>query len=322
MTINETILVLANPDEPQLTKLRGLQVPIVAGNSVAAFEHAARDATVLLNWASSRELFRDVFNMCPRVRWVHIRSAGLDNALFPELIASPVPLTNGKGVFSESLAEFTLGAILYFAKDFRRLIRNQISGLWSPFDVISVSGQTVGIIGYGDIGRAIARKVRNMDMKVLALKRNVSSSSKVDPPADQIFGPKSIVEMISSCDYVVVATPLTAETRNLIDKREISAMKNTAVIINVGRGQVINELAMIDALTKGMIKGAALDVFNQEPLPDGHPFYKLENVLLSPHCADHTTEWLDDAMNFFISQFRRFRDGGPLSNFINKQLGY
>lgn len=320
MKTDDTILVLIDPAEPQLAKLDGL--PFVAGNTVAVFEEAAKNATIILNWASSRELFREVFKLSPRVRWVHSRSAGLDNALFPELIESPVPLTNGKGVFSESLAEFTLAAILYFAKDFRRMIRNQVAGVWEPFDVIPISGQTVGIIGYGDIGRAAATKAHLMGMKIVALKRNVSSSYKPDPFVDRVYGPDSIKEMISRCDYVVVATPLTAETRDLIGKPEIAAMKNDGVIINVGRGQVINEDALIEALSRGAIKGAALDVFNREPLPDGHPFYKLENVLLSPHCADHIGSWLDDAMNFFLAQLERFRKGEPLLNVVDKKLGY
>jgi phosphoglycerate dehydrogenase-like enzyme len=202
------------------------------------------------------------------------------------------------------------------------MIRNQVSGVWSPFEVISISGQTAGIIGYGDIGRAIARKVRQMDMKVVGLKRNVSLANNSDGLVDQIYGPGQLTEMISRCDYVVASTPLTAETRNLIGAPEISAMKKTAVIINVGRGPVINEDALIEALTEGRIKGAALDVFNKEPLPAGHPFYNLENVLLSPHCADHTAEWLFDAMQFFIAQFRRFREHQPLLNVVDKTLGY
>jgi phosphoglycerate dehydrogenase-like enzyme len=128
--------------------------------------------------------------------------------------------------------------------------------------------------------------------------------------------------MISRCDYVVVAAPLTAETRGMIGTPEFAAMKSTAVVINVGRGPIIDEQAMLNALRTSQIKGAALDVFDQEPLPQGHPFYKLENVLLSPHCADHTPEWLDDAMELFIAQYERFRKGEPLRNIVNKKLGY
>ena len=119
--------------------------------------------------------------MCPRVQWVHSRSAGLDNVLFPELVESPVPLTNGSGVFSPSLGEFALAAILYFAKDLRRMVRNQEAGRWEQFDITEITGQTVGIVGYGDIGRAVATRVRAMGMRVLAVKRHGPPLYNVDP---------------------------------------------------------------------------------------------------------------------------------------------
>ena len=321
--MKNTILVLADPNEPQLAVLEKLRAEanIITGNSVEAFRQAAPDATVIFNWSGSLELLRAVFGMCPNLRWVHSRSAGLDRTLFPDLVERPVPLTNGSGVFSPSLAEFVLAAILYFAKDFRRMVRNQMAGLWEAFDVMPVSGQTVGIVGYGDIGRAVAASVRPLGMTVLGLKRHVSPSH-ADPLVEQMYSPDRRIEMISRCEYVVAAAPLTPETRGMIAEPEFAAMKPTAVVINVGRGPVIREEALVNALSQGRIKGAALDVFDHEPLPDGHPFYKLENVLLSPHCADHTPDWLDRAMQFFIEQFERFQKGEPLMNVVDKKLGY
>ena len=321
---NDTILVLADAAEPRLAMLEKplARVKIAAGNSVEAFEQAAAHATVLFNWSGSLVLFRKVFGMCPDLRWVHSRSVGLERTLFPELMESPVPLTNGTGVFSASLGEFVLAAILYFAKDFRRMIRNQTAGVWEAFEVMPVSGHTVGIIGYGDIGRAIAARVRPLGITVLAVKRHASPLRGTDPQVEQTYGPERRIEMLSRCDYVVVAAPLTSETRGMIGEPEFAAMKPTAVVINVGRGPVINEEALVSALSNGRIKGAGLDVFDQEPLPQGHPFYKLENVLLSPHCADHTPDWLDQAMQFFIAQFERFQKGEPLLNVVDKKLGY
>jgi phosphoglycerate dehydrogenase-like enzyme len=319
-----SILVLSAPDEPQLTMLDELRetASVVVGISVQAFEKAAVSADIIFNWSGSLSLIRDVFLLSPRVRWVHSRSAGLERTLFPELIASDVIMTNGSGVFSPSLGEFALAAILYFAKDFRRMIRNQMAGRWEPFDVLPISGQTVGIVGYGDIGRAVASRVRAMGMNVLAVKRHLPAQNNSDPLADRIYSPDQRCEMLSQCDYVVVAAPLNAETLGLITESEFAAMKPSAIIINVGRGPVIDEKAMIKALSQHKIKGAALDVFDEEPLPAGHPFYKLENVLLSPHCADHTPDWLDNAMRFFIAQFERFRRGDPLRNIVDKNLGY
>jgi phosphoglycerate dehydrogenase-like enzyme len=268
------------------------------------------------------DLQREVFRMCPNVEWVHSRSAGLDGLLFPELVESPVRLTNGRGVYSESLGEFVVGAILYFAKDLRRMIRNQAAGEWEPFDIVEVRGQTVGIVGYGDIGRAVATRVRALGMRVLGVKRHGPPAHEADPLAERIYGPEGLVKMISRSDYVVAAAPLTPETLGLIGEPELAAMKPDAVLINVGRGPVIQEAALVTALSEKRIKGAALDVFDTEPLPQGHPFYKLENVLLSPHCADHTPDWLDQAMRFFLAQFERFRKGEPLRNVVDKKIGY
>ena len=321
---NSTVLVLSNPTEPQLAILEELpqDTSIAVGDSTEAFGRAAPEADVIFSWSIAGPLLREVFLMAPRVRRVHCRSAGLDGVLFPELASSPVVLTNGSGVFSQSLGEFVLGAILYFAKDFRRMIRSQQAGVWDPFDITEISGQTVGIVGYGDIGRAVATRVRPMGMRVLALKRHGPPLYSADPLVERIYGPDDRIEMISLCDYIVVAAPLTAETRGLIGLEEIAAMKPDAVVINVGRGPVVDEAALVAALAGKHIKGAALDVFDREPLPQGHPFYRLENVLLSPHCADHTPDWLDQAMRFFVEQFKTYRNRQTLRNIVDKKLGY
>jgi len=320
----EMILILAEPHEEQIERLakRLAGVKIVAGLSERAFAEDATRATVLCNWSGSLELFRKVFAMCPQVKWVHSRSVGLEQSLFPELRASAAPLTNGRGVFSPSLGEFALGAILYFAKDFRRLIRNQLAQRWEQFDVTMGGGKTVGIVGYGDIGKAIASRAVPLGMNVLALKRSSPRSGEKDPLVEKFFGPEQRIEMISRSDYIAIATPLTPETRGLIGEAEFAAMKPTAVVINVGRGPVVDEAALVRGLQEKRIKGAALDVFDREPLPAGHPFYSLENVLLSPHSADHTPDWLETSMDFFIEQFGRFQKGDPLHHVVDKKAGY
>jgi phosphoglycerate dehydrogenase-like enzyme len=209
---------------------------------------------------------------------------------------------------------------LYFAKDFRRMIRNQTASVWEPFDVQEIGGQTVGILGYGDIGRAVASRVHAMSMRVLATKRHVPGS--IDPLVEHFYKPEERREMIALSDYIVATAPLTEETRHMISDAEFAVMKPTAVVINVGRGPVIDESALLRALAAKRIKGAGLDVFEHEPLPAGHLLYKLENVLLSPHCADHTADWQDQAMRFFLEQYGRFEKGEPLKNIVNKRLGY
>ncbi len=321
---SNTVLVLSNPTEPELKMLQNLpdETGIVVGNSVEAFERMASDATVIFSWSIAGQLLRDVFAMCHHVQWVHSRSAGLDGVLSSEMIDNPVPLTNGSGVFSPSLGEFALGAILHFAKDLRRMVRNQEKGVWEQFDITEIAGQTVGIVGYGDIGRAVATRCRAMGMRVLGLRRSGAPIYNVDPLVDKVYTPSGLLEMLPQCDYVVCAAPLTAETKGLIGSDAFAAMKPATVIINLGRGPVIDEAAMVEALSTNRIKGAALDVFDREPLPAGHPLYSLQNVLLSPHCADHTPDWLERAMQFFLDQFERFRTGVPLLNVVDKKLGY
>lgn len=321
---NSLVLVLTTPGDEKIPFLAELRetATIVVGDSATEFTKAALDAEIILNWSGSLALLRDVFLMSRRVRWIHSRSAGLEQVLFAELIDSDVILTNGSGVFSPSLGEFALAAILYFAKDVRRMIRNQIAGVWQPFDVTMVSGQTLGIVGYGSIGSAVAARARSLGMAVLGLRRRTSGQLQEDSLVDQFYSADQRLEMISRCDYLVVTLPLTEQTRGFVADAEIAALKQNAVVINIGRGPTVDEPAMIKALLENRIRGAALDVFDQEPLPQGHPFYSMENVLLSPHCADHTPDWLDNAMRFFLTQLERFKRGDTLLNVVDKAMGY
>lgn len=316
------VLVISVDDDPQLEMLK--EIPHVTGAEFSALAQAAPHADVILHWSGGRDLLRQVFLASPRVRWVHSRSAGLDNMLFPELVTSSVPLTNGSGVFSASLGEFALTAILFFAKDLARMRRNQRARRWEQFDVEEIGGQTVGIVGYGDIGRAVATRAHAMGMKVLALKRHApaKSDSAPDPLVDQFFKSEELAAMLALCDYVVVSAPLTAETHHMISDAAFAAMKPSAVLINVGRGPVVDQAALLRALDAQRIRGAGLDVFEQEPIPHDDPIWGYENVLVSPHCADHTKTWLRNAMRFFLAQYERFCQGEPLQNMVEKHLGY
>lgn len=284
-------------------------------------EAQAPQADVIFVWAANRDILQKILPKATRTKWIHGRFAGLDHVIFPELKTSTIPFTNGRGVFSQALGEFVLAAMLYFAKDFPRMRRSQQAAKWDPFDVLELSKQTMGIVGYGDIGRACAWRAKAMGMRVLALRRR-PELSKEDPHVDRVYGWDRRLEMIAESDYVVCAAPLTAETKSMFNDAEFAAMKPGGVIINVGRGPVIDEPAMIRALAGGRIKGAGLDVTSVEPLPADSPLYKMDHVLLSPHCADHTSDWLDDAMTFFLQQFERFRKGQPLENVVDMTRGY
>jgi phosphoglycerate dehydrogenase-like enzyme len=317
------LLVISSPTASNLRLLDKLPgaVEIRVGDDVEFLKLHASEADVIVNGSHHGELLHAVLPFAQRVKWIHVLSAGVDKILFPELIESPVPVTNGRGVFKDSLAEFCMAAILFFAKDLRRLVSSQEAGKWEQFDVLQIRGQTLGVVGYGEIGRETGRLARALGMKVVAVRRKAALSSS-DRDLERAYPPEGLRDMLGVSDYVVVSTPLTPETRGMIGDAELRAMKSTAVIINVGRGPVMVESALIDILRERRIRGAALDVFDVEPLPEGHPFYKLDNVLLSPHSADHVAGWADSAMNQFIENFERYRNGQPLENVVDKKAGY
>jgi phosphoglycerate dehydrogenase-like enzyme len=306
-----TLLVIADPTSNHLRLLDQLPGPvnIVVGSDPEFLKTRAANADVILNGGPGGKLLREVFPHAKRVRWVHTLSAGVDKILWPELIESPVPLTNARGIYKDSLAEFALAAILFFAKDLRRLVRSQEAGQWDQFDVHFVRGKVLGVVGYGEIGRESARLAEAIGMRVVAARRSGAS-------------PNQLRELLEASDYVLLSTPLTNETRGMIGADELNAMKTSAVIINVGRGPVIVETALIAALSEKRIGGAALDVFDEEPLREGHPFYKLENVLLSPHSADHTVGWEELALQGFVKNYERFSKGEPLADIVDKKAGY
>jgi phosphoglycerate dehydrogenase-like enzyme len=315
-----TVLVLAAPDDEALTVLDPppAGVHLVVGWEPATLTGAAAEAEAMIVGSAGRDRVAPVFRAAPRLRWLHSLAAGLDTLLFPELVDSPVVLTNARGAYSASLAEWVMGAVLFFAKDLRRLVRRQEMGVWEPFDGRMIEGTTLGIVGYGDIGRAVAERARGFRMKVQAVRRSPSP----DALCERVVGPEARDEVLAASDYVVVTLPLTPETRGLIDAAAFAAMKPDAVFMNIGRGPVVQETALIEALRAGRLRGAALDVFEREPLPPGHPFYTMENVLLSPHTADHVAGWRQDSMRLFLENLARFREGRPLLNVIDKRRGY
>jgi phosphoglycerate dehydrogenase-like enzyme len=315
------VAVLSPPNVRYLKLLEQLpdDTTITVGSSAEAFRTALPEADVIFTGMNMAPVLREVWPQATKARWVHSLSAGVDNLLFPELIESDVPLTNARGVFAESLGEFVLASILYFAKDLRRMVRNQQARRWEQFDVDVLYTQTLGVVGYGEIGKSAARRAKAMGMKIFAIRRKAAEN---DPVVDRAFSVDQRLEMLPRCDYVCAAAPLTPETKGFIGEAEIEAMKSTGVLINVGRGPVIHEQSLIRALQENRIRGAALDVFDQEPLPEDHPFWGMENVLISPHCADHTATWLEEAMQMFIDNFFRFQRGEPLKNIVDKRAGY
>jgi len=260
----------------------------------------------------------------PSIEWVHVRSAGIDFVVSEELSQIPVNVTNAKGQFSSSLAEYTMMACSYFAKDLPRLLKQKKAKNWEKYDVEELRGKTLGIVGYGDIGRACARLAHVFGMKIIALRRNPKLSEQ-DPYCSVVYGTdkKSLNKLMSESDYIVCSAPSTVETRGMVNADAFEAVKDNAVFINLGRGPVIDEDALIDALSNGNLKGAALDVFAEEPLPLSNKLWELDNVLLSPHNMDQTNTFMHEACEFFVFEnLPRFICGKDLLNPVDTSRGY
>jgi phosphoglycerate dehydrogenase-like enzyme len=221
----------------------------------------------------------------PSLEWIHTRTAGIDYLMSDSIRNSSdrVQMTNAKGAFSSTLAEYALMACAYFAKDLPRLLQNKKSKHWKKYSVLELRGATMGIVGYGDIGRAVAKLAKVYGMRVIALRRNPDKATD-DPYCDVVYGNdrESLNKLFSESDYVLCSAPLTDETKGMIGKDQFDSAKEDAVFINVGRGPIVDEVELIEALKDGRLKGAGLDVFTVEPLPEESELWTLENVLLSP----------------------------------------
>ncbi len=273
----------------------------------------------------------------PRLRWVQGHFAGVDQLLGHPLLRSVI-LTTSSGIHAPAMAEYSLMMILAFAHRLPRMIEYQGRAewpqqRWALFVPQELRDATIGLVGYGSIGRETARLARAFGMRILALKRHVDQrvdngwslpdvGDAAGENVDRLFAPDQLHAMLAECDYVVVAAPLTPETRGLLSAAEFQAMKHEAVIINVARGGVIDEAALIDALRNRVIGGAALDVFEQEPLPADSPLWHLPNVILSPHVSGFTPHYDERAIALFAENLRRYAAGEPLLNVVDVKRGY
>jgi phosphoglycerate dehydrogenase-like enzyme len=264
-----------------------------------------------------------IWDRAAAVTWIHSLTAGVEKVLCPALIDSPVALTNARGVFKRSLAEFAVLGILYHLKKVRRLVDNQREHRWDDFYVTSADRRVLGVVGYGEIGRECALLCKGLGMQIHAIRRNPEKSAG-DGLVDRLFAPHQLHDMLAGLDVLLCAAPLTADTHHLIGTAEFACMKSRAIVINVGRGPVIDEAALVRALEEKRIAAASLDVFEAEPLAASSALWDLPNVLISPHCTDRTEDpdWLGLSMRCFLENFARHRAGRPLENYVDKRAGY
>lgn len=254
-----------------------------------------------------------------KLKWIHATSAGVDALMFPDLIKGDVIVTNARGIFDRTIAEYVLCTILMFAKDFPRSLKLQSEHKWQHRDTERAEGKQVLIVGAGSIGGQIARLCKAAGLKPHGVARKPRHD---DPDFIAVHGNDDLTEQLGLADFVVIAAPLTPQTEGLFDEKAFKAMRKSARLINIGRGPVVKTDDLITALNNGDIAGAALDVFEEEPLPADHPLWDMENVIMTAHMSGDFIGWKRALTDQFLENLDRWHKGQELFNFVDKKLGY
>ena len=264
----------------------------------------------------------NLVSRAPRLKWIHIQGAGIDEFKATGMLESNVVVTNGKGTMAPFIAEHVLAFIFTMAKNVPRLLNIKQSRKWERFKTMDLHQKTVGIIGLGAIGSEIARLSKGVGMRVIAIKRSATRREADVSGIDELYPRGDLIQLLSESDFVVISAPLTEETEGMIGERELRAMKSTAYLINVARGKIVDESALIKALKEEWIAGAGIDAFDIEPLPSDSEFWELPNAILSCHMSGNTIKSRDREMELFCENLRRFLAGEQLLNVIDKQKSY
>src|SRR6185437_4953772 len=293
---------------------------------VKKFAHVDReiaDTDVLY----SQSLSREQFLAARRLRWIHSQAAAVHQFMYPELIESDVILTNGREVHAPVVAEQVMAMIFALARRIPESVRFQLKHVWAQgifwdegISPTEVADATVGLVGVGSIGRNVAQRASAMGMKVIAVREHPESPKPEH--VDEVFPTSRLNDLLGKSDYVVLSPPLTPATHGMIGRDQFAAMKKKAYLINVGRGPLVDEGALTQALRERKIAGAALDVFDQEPLPPESPLWDLENLLITPHTGGMTGKMWERHYALFADNLRRFLSGRRLLAVVDKQAGY
>jgi phosphoglycerate dehydrogenase-like enzyme len=268
--------------------------------------------------------------LAPRLRWLQFPGAGVDSLATTGLLDanSDVLVTTAAGVHAETISEYVFGSMLMFNRNWPQMVRLQDehvwarSATWYHLGGRELAGQTLGIIGLGNIGRRIAQLGRAFGMRVLGTRRSIHYSGDQEPDVDQSFPPEQLHELLRLSDYVVISVPLTRETVKLIGETELRIMRPNTYLVNIARGQVIDEQALISALREGWIAGAGLDVTEEEPLPSESPLYSMPNVILTPHISGNSAHYDTRLAALFADNLKRYRIGQQLQNRYEPSRGY
>jgi len=293
------------------------------------------DVEVMLRGWLSSDAFDRLLVRAPRLAWVHSATSGVERALTPAALDRGVVVTNARGVFSRPIAEYVLMMILSVSRRLPQLLELQRERTWQPLEGAELRDVTVGIVGLGSIGRAVGALATAFGCRVVAVRRRSESGSGVggsdqsdedrsfgELMLDRVGGPETLPELLGESDFIVLAAPLTPETEEMINDASLAMVKPGAWLINVARGRLIDERALLRALHDGPLGGAVLDTFRDEPLPASSPFYDLPNVIVTPHTAWSSGRVLDRSVELFCDNLRRFATGEPLLNVVDPTAGY
>jgi D-2-hydroxyacid dehydrogenase (NADP+) len=263
----------------------------------------------------------EYFEAAKQLKWFQSINAGIERMDREGLLKRGFAVTTAAGLAAVPIAEYVIGTMVMLAKSLQIDVRQQQEHTWKSHMTLELAGKTVGILGLGEIGRETAKRARVFDMRVIASRRSVASGA-TDPDCHELIAHSDIDRLCAESDFLVVAVPLTAETTHMVGAAQLAKMKPTASIVNIARGQVIDQGALIEALRNGTIAGAALDVFDPEPLPADSPLWDMPNVIVTPHISGSVEGYGHKATELFIANLRRYIAGEPLSHQANPELGY
>ena len=312
-------LVVANPlsDEKikQLEKVVPGAVVEAYRNPKEALPHVG-DADALALWGFQN--VEPLLQAGPHIRWVHSLSDGVEKLLTPSMMERPIILTNSHGVHDRAVSEHTLALLLSWFRRIPDSVRHQVAHEWVRPHGESLFGKTILIVGFGSIGRAIAQRAKVFETHILAVKKHLSTEMF----ADHVYTEEQLPEILPQADIVIAALPSTPETENFFGKKEFQAMKSSALFINIARASVVDETALIEALENKEIAGACMDVFSKEPLPPDHPFWSMDNVIMTPHIASMVPDFWHKLTSLLETNFIAFSRGERLMNVVDKEKGY
>ncbi|MCZ0704148.1 phosphoglycerate dehydrogenase-like enzyme [Natronobacillus azotifigens] len=323
--ITPSIYFRSSISDQHLQKLRGISERVIVdpwemGETEPEPSADLSDCNIIFTLGLTDDL--SILKKAPNVKWVQSHSVGVDAMLHEETINQDIIITNARGCTSIPIAEHTIAMITSFAKQVPTLLKHKQQQNWEKAMVKDLSGSTIAIIGYGQIGSEIAKRCKAFDMHVVGCRRNPSQNNPENDYADLIVGMDQVNDVLGKADFVVLALPATEETDDFLDRERLKVMKPGSVLINVGRGNAVVEPDLVESLRAGHLAGAALDVFDVEPLPDEHPFWHMDNVIISPHQAYLSPKNTDRIIDLFYQNIKRFIAGDPLLNVVNKVKGY